>query len=248
MKQQRGQFFCPGPSAPSGLSGRGGRHFWRNWPGVLAAGFALLFLTGCGTQIRDVTANPRYKTDFATGSVYVLQQSALLEVWNHPTRYALISNSAANLRTPPSECGPWVHYTHDRYRDDDDAEQCPPVTLAELRRAELQPDRDEHEHRWHEHRRGNLFHPYHRHQNPWIRTVCPSGARIRIVAIDLITRGSRRRLAPLATILTGPLTGLRVWVGGICYVSPFTHLLQADPMYLAALQSAPPAKALPLKH
>ena len=201
-----------------------------------------LFLAGCGTQIRDVTNNPRYKTDFQPDSVYVLRQSALLEVWNHPTRYALISNSAANLRTPPSECGPWIHYTDYHYRRDAEgqgAQSCPPVSLARLKREELQPNRDEHAHWYYQHRQDNPFRPHHRHQNPWIRTVCPSGSQIRILAVDLVSKDGRHQLMPLGAILTGPLTGLHVWLGGISYVNPYTHLLQADPIYLTGTKSVP---------
>jgi hypothetical protein len=209
--------------------------------GLLALA-GLLLLAGCGTRIRDVTANPRYKTAFQPGSVYVLRQSALLEAWNHPTRYALISNSAANLRTPPSECGPWIYYTYDHHRDDDDGQnvqQCPPVSLAQLQAAELKSNHDAFPHRHREYRPINPFHTYHRRQNPWIRTVCPSGTQVRIVAVDLVTKGSRQQLQPRGILLTGPLAGLHVWLGEISYVNPFTHLLQADPMYLGATKSVP---------
>ena len=196
----------------------------------------LLLLTGCGVHVRDVTHNPRYKTAFQPNSIYVLQQSALLEVWNHPTRYALISNSAANLRWPPPECGPWVYEirNHDhRNHDKAGIQQCPPASLARLKAEELKPNRDQHQHRRWEHRPENPFRTHHRRQYPWIRTDCPAGTQIKIIGVDLVSQGSRRQLMPLGAILTGPLAGLHVWLGGISYENPFTHLLQANPIYLA---------------
>lgn len=218
-----------------------GRYGWvRCLVGVSIVVAALVIMTGCGTQIRNVTANARYKTAFQPGCIYVLRQSALLEVWNHPTRYALISNSAANLRWPPPECGPWVYEirNHD-HRDYDKSgiQQCPPASLARLKQEELRPNRDAHVHRQYAHRPENPFRTHHRRQNPWIRTDCPAGTRIKIIGVDLLSQGRRRQLMPLGTILTGPLAGLHVWLGGISYVNPFTHLLQANPIYLAGPKS-----------
>lgn len=223
------------------------RRVIRAWQTLLAVNL-LLCCAGCGTQIHDVTHDPHYKTGFVPGGLYVLRQSALLEAWVHPTRYALISNAAANLRRPPPECGPWSQPQYYPYRGEDHATThrpfaSPHFTLARLKAAELRAGSDNDiPRRWYQRSVWRALH-HNQHQNPWIRTICPAGAQVRIVALDRATGNSRSQLLPVGQICTGPLAGLRVWLAGLGYVNPFTHILEPDTQLLVPIKPSVDAPA-----